>query len=188
MAQDTYFTILKVLTEHGVNRSLDISEYLQEYFLDQNNFSDIIWSDLHAGIEEYLLPIKDAGHIAYSNLTPKGITMARIEYWKHIKVTASIKAEGILFYYQKIQIDTNINSNKWSRRGIYSTAGLALLSLLISASALLKSIADSDDKQQIQELKTQLTLQAIELTKQQTSLHRTDSLLYLALKPMEKRK
>ena len=171
MKQDTYFVILQALAAHGVNKTQDISACLRPHFLDQHNIGNVVFVDLNKAVEEYMSQMKAVGHVIFTNTTPDQITVGKAEYWKYINVTASITPQGLLFYYQKLQIDAVEKSGRWAKRGIYLAAFLALLSLIISALTFIKALSDTTGKQHVQILEKQLSQQGVELIKQQTLLH-----------------
>lgn len=106
--QNLYFTILEHLyTNYGVNVSADVSDVLFKYF-ESIGLIEFYWNLKEDKIKEYLDPMQDEGHIRYHTSA-----MPKNEQGKGgIEVNASITAKGMVFYYQKLQIDSVLKTNR----------------------------------------------------------------------------
>jgi hypothetical protein len=177
MEQNLYFIILQRLSQSGVFTKSDISELLFDYFKNKDDI-DHNWNLKSENIEKYLAEMQKVGHIEYTakQIEKKGTATGEI------KIEATITPSGLMFYYEKAQIDNLIRTDKLARKNIVITLILALASLFIGVGTFIKSIIDNDDKQHTQQLKKQLKDQNIELLKQQTILYQQENRSFREIK------
>lgn len=190
-----YFPILEYLYKYGFGVKVDISHLFKDIHPEQMSLADAANFRVENFFHFLDYMVKN-GHIVYDKpiLDIYDLAIDGKHKWDmKIPIMAAITINGMLLHYQKLQIDSVLSSNQLAissyaltRKNIWMTFGIALAGFLIALGTFIMAVAGNDDKQHIQELKTQLSRQSIELTKQQTLLHRIDSLLYLDLKKQEK--
>ncbi|WP_158994242.1 hypothetical protein [Mucilaginibacter sp. L196] len=103
-----YFEILEYLAKNaGVNIEKDITDLLSKHFKNKT-LADIWWDLKSEDFEKYLKPMEEEKHVGLEFKTDneaKGYRNGRGLAF------ATLKANGLLFYYQKLQVDSTISVN-----------------------------------------------------------------------------
>ncbi len=146
MEKDLYFLIFQRLAEAGLYNSVSINDIFKDHFIKTgiSKTKGVNWYTLPYDMLEPLVA-KDYLHYIRQHQEETGPVP---DNWvDHISVIATLHPEGLLFYYQQIQIKELIKANKYNKWNILATAFLAFSGLVFTIYMGLRNInSDKKDK------------------------------------------